>query len=106
MKKIMTYGAFEVISGADIDLFKEGKALGNDLMVVLLDDSLGKFKRPTHQRKEILEAIRYVDEVYIQVKEEDLKMYIETTNVDLILVSKQWKHVFQELDITCDIIYR
>ncbi|MBX4186722.1 MAG: adenylyltransferase/cytidyltransferase family protein [Candidatus Doudnabacteria bacterium] len=63
-------GGFDPIHPGHVRLFKDARALGDKLIVILNNDNwLMKKKRFTFmketERKEVLEAIKYVDEVYL-----------------------------------------
>ncbi len=63
-------GGFDPVHIGHIRLFREARALGDKLVVILNNDNWLKKKKgyvfmPEQERKEILEAIRYVDEVVI-----------------------------------------
>ena len=67
MKRVMTYGTFDLLHYGHINLLRRAKALGDYLIVVLSTDEFnwnakGKKCYFTYeQRKKLLEAIRYVD---------------------------------------------
>ena len=66
MKRVLTYGTFDLLHYGHIRLLKRAKALGDYLIVALSTDEFNeiKGKKAYHNyetRKEILEAIRYVD---------------------------------------------
>ncbi len=63
-------GGFDPVHIGHIRLFKEARALGDKLVVILNNDNWLKKKKgyvfmPEQERKEILEAIHYVDEVVV-----------------------------------------
>lgn len=69
---VATSGGFDPVHVGHIRLFREAKALGDKLVVILnSDDFLLKKKgcvfMPFNERKEILESIKYVDEVVSSV---------------------------------------
>ena len=69
-KLIMVSGGFDPIHIGHIRLFKEAKALGNKLIVVLNNDHWLKKKKGVvfmteNDRKEIIESLACVDEVII-----------------------------------------
>lgn len=72
-KIVAVSGGFDVIHVGHIRYFKAAKELGDHLMVILNSDEWLKRKRrgqvtvPYEERKEVLEAIRYVDEVVPQI---------------------------------------
>ena len=66
MKRIITYGTFDLLHYGHIDLLKRAKALGDYLIVALSTDEFNMIKGkksffPYAKRKVLLEAIRYVD---------------------------------------------
>ncbi len=70
MKKVLVGGCFDILHFGHIHFLREAKNLGDYLIVALeSDENVKKLKgdnRPIHiqsQRKEILEALSYVDEV-------------------------------------------
>jgi len=63
-------GGFDPLHYGHVRMFKEAKALGDELVVILNNDNWLKDKKgtsfmPQEERKEILEAIRYVDRVVL-----------------------------------------
>lgn len=71
MKKVYTFGVFDLLHVGHIRLLEEAKALGDYLIVgVMPDDVASSFKRdpmiPLEQRMEMLKALKCVDEVVIQ----------------------------------------
>lgn len=85
MKIVATSGGFDPLHFAHVRHIKEAKKLGDWLLVILTrDDQLIKKKSfvfmPYEERKEILEAISWVDEVVENIDEditsvESLKKY-------------------------------
>ncbi|MBE6778297.1 MAG: NAD(P)H-dependent glycerol-3-phosphate dehydrogenase [Ruminococcaceae bacterium] len=67
MKRVITYGSFDLLHYGHIDLLRRAKAMGDYLVVALSTDAYHQQKegRPSHipyaQRKALLESIRYVD---------------------------------------------
>ena len=76
MKLIVVSGGFDPIHSGHIAYFKSAKSHGDKLIVALnsdawLEKKKGKFFMPFHERKSIVEAIKYVDEV-ISFEDDDL----------------------------------
>ena len=68
MKLIVVSGGFDPIHSGHIAYFKSAKSYGDKLIVALnsdawLEKKKGKFFMPLHERRSIVEAIKYVDEV-------------------------------------------
>ena len=75
MKKVCVSGYFTLLHVGHTRLFKEAKALGDELYVILNNDEQLKMKKGTvpvsaEHRKEILETIKYVDHVVVAVDED------------------------------------
>ena len=110
MKKVITYGTFDLLHIGHINILKRAKALGDYLIVAVSTDefNLGKDKVCTisyEDRAEILRAIRYVDEV-IPEKEWSQKVSdIVDNKVDTFVMGDDWKGKFDELKEFCEVIY-
>ena len=68
MKKILTYGTYDLITPGHIQHLRDAKAMGDYLVVGLSTDEFNAIKHKTsyltyEERKFVLEAIKYVDEV-------------------------------------------
>ena len=112
MKRILTYGTFDLLHYGHIRLLKRAKELGDYLIVALSTDEFNeiKGKKAYHNyetRKKMLEALRYVDlvvpEENWEQKINDVKKYF----VDVVVMGSDWKdnEKFEELREYCDIVY-
>ena len=112
MKTILTYGTYDVLHYGHIRLLKRAKALGDKLIVAISTDEFNEIKGKKsfytyEQRKEILEAIKYVDMIIPEKdwnqKEDDIKKY----NVDVVVMGSDWQgdERFEKLKSLCEVIY-
>lgn len=112
MKRILTYGTFDLLHYGHIRLLKRAKELGDYLIVALSTDEFNeiKGKKAYHDyetRKKMLEAIRYVDlvipEENWEQKESDVKKYF----VDVVVMGDDWKDSerFEYLKNFCEVIF-
>ncbi len=112
MKRILTYGTFDLLHYGHIRLLKRAKGMGDYLIVALSTDEFNILKgKKTYfdyeTRKKILEAIRYVDlvieESSWEQKSNDVKIY----NVDVVVMGSDWKNSekFEYLREICDVVY-
>lgn len=74
MKKVVVSGGFDPVHVGHIRMFKEAKKLGEKLIVILNNDNWLRSKKDycfmnEDDRKEILESIKYVDDVLISFHE-------------------------------------
>ncbi|MFE6137778.1 glycerol-3-phosphate cytidylyltransferase [Bacillus sp. NPDC057893] len=110
MKKVITYGTFDLLHWGHINLLKRAKDLGDYLIVAVSSDEFNRLKgkksyHSYENRKMILEAVRYVDEV---IPEHDWKQKIEDViryNVDLFVMGDDWEGKFDELSTYCEVVY-
>lgn len=110
MKKILTYGSFDLLHWGHINLIKRARALGDYLIVGLSTDEFNAIKNKKsyfsfEKRKFMLEAIRYVDEVIPErIWEQKISDVIEN-NVDVFVMGDDWKGKFDFLKEYCEVIY-
>lgn len=110
MKRIITYGTFDVLHYGHINLLKRAKALGDYLIVALSTDSFNKTKNKTsyytyEQRKMILEACRYVDLVIPENSWEQKIEDIQTYKADVFVMGDDWAGKFDFLAPYCEVVY-
>ncbi len=111
MKRIITYGTFDLLHYGHINLLRRAKALGDYLIVALSTDEFNMKEKSKKSyfsydvRKQLLEAIRYVDLVIPEnnwkQKEQDIKEY----HIDTFVMGDDWNGKFDFLKEYCDVIY-
>lgn len=110
MKRVITYGTFDLLHYGHINLLKRAKSLGDYLIVALSTDEFNKCKNktcyfPYEKRKQLLEAIRYVDlvipEENWEQKVDDVRLY----KVDTFVMGDDWEGKFDFLKPYCEVIY-
>lgn len=112
MKRVLTYGTFDLLHYGHIRLLKRAKELGDYLIVALSTDEFNavKGKKAYHNyetRKKMLEAIRYVDLVIPEnnweQKIDDVKEYF----VDIVVMGSDWagSDRFDYLKDYCELVY-
>ncbi|MEG2597084.1 MAG: glycerol-3-phosphate cytidylyltransferase [Oscillospiraceae bacterium] len=110
MKKVITYGTFDLLHYGHINLLKRAKEKGDYLIVALSTDEFnrGKGKEcyfPFEKRKALLESIRYVDLVIPEVCWEQKKEDIKEFKVDIFVMGDDWKGKFDFLREYCEVDY-
>lgn len=110
MKKVITYGTFDLLHWGHINLLKRAKEQGDYLIVAISSDEFneGKGKKAYHSyenRKMILEAIRYVDEVIPENTWEQKVNDIVENNVDVFVMGDDWEGKFDHLKDFCEVVY-
>lgn len=110
LKRVITYGTFDLLHYGHINLLRRAKALGDYLIVALSTDDFNKIKGkesyfPYEQRKLLLESIRYVDQVIPErswnQKIDDIISY----NVDIFVMGNDWLGKFDFLRDYCQVVY-
>jgi glycerol-3-phosphate cytidylyltransferase len=112
MKRVLTYGTFDLLHYGHINLLRRAKALGDYLIVAVSTDDFNalKGKKAYHNyesRKMMLEAIRYVDlvipEENWEQKIDDVKRY----DVDIVVMGSDWagSDRFDYLKDYCEVVY-
>ncbi|AMM95114.1 glycerol-3-phosphate cytidylyltransferase [Peribacillus simplex] len=110
MKKVITYGTFDLLHWGHINLLKRAKDLGDYLIVAISTDEFNalKDKKAYHSfenRKMILESIRFVDEVIPEDNWEQKREDILREGVDIFVMGDDWKGQFDELSEVCEVVY-
>ena len=110
MKKVITYGTFDLLHAGHIHLLRRARALGDYLLVVLSTDEFNaqKHKQAYHSyedRKLILEAIKYVDEVIPELTWEQKIKDVVDNQIDVFVMGNDWEGKFDFLKEYCEVVY-
>ena len=111
MKKVITYGTFDLLHYGHINLLQRAKALGDYLIVALSTDefneqSKGKVTYFSYEeRKRLLEAIRYVDLVIPEENWEQKISDVKEFKVDTFVMRNDWEGKFDFLKDYCEVVY-
>ena len=112
MKRILTYGTFDLLHYGHIRLLQRAKALGDYLVVALSTDEFnaGKGKKAYHNyetRKKMLEAIRYVDLVIPETCWEQKISDVQKYEIDTVVMGSDWagSDRFAYLKDYCEVVY-
>ncbi len=112
MKRILTYGTFDLLHYGHIRLLKRAKELGDYLIVALSTDEFNtiKNKKSYHNyetRKKMLEAIRYVDLVIPENNWEQKVQDVKDYKIDIVVMGSDWANSdkFDYLKEYCEVKY-
>ncbi len=110
MKRVLTYGTYDVLHYGHINLLRRAKDLGDYLIVALSTDEFNAIKNKKsyynyEQRKKILESIRYVDLVIPETNWEQKVSDIEKYQADIFVMGDDWEGKFDFLKKYCEVIY-
>ena len=111
MKKVITYGTYDLLHQGHINLLRRAKALGNYLIVGVTSDSYDKGRGKLNVRNNVLERVEavkatgYADEViiedYIGQKIDDIQKY----DIDIFAIGSDWEGKFDYLNEFCKVVY-
>ena len=111
MKKIITYGTFDLLHYGHINLLKRAKQMGDYLIVCLSTDEFNKNSKNKECyfsyeiRKQLLESIRYVDLVIPENNWNQKINDIKEFGIDTFVKGDDWKGKFDFLKDYCEVIY-
>ncbi len=112
MKRVITYGTFDLLHYGHINLLKRAKEQGDYLIVGLSTDEFNKDKKNKvcyfdyEQRKHLLEAIRYVDLVIPEESWEQKRSDVHEFKIDTFVIGNDWEGHFDFLkEEGCEVVY-
>ncbi len=112
MKRILTYGTFDLLHYGHIEILRRAKALGDYLVVALSTDefneSKGKIAYHSYDtRKKMLEAIRYVDLVIPENNWEQKANDVTEYHIYTVVMGSDWagSDKFDYLKDYCEVVF-
>ncbi len=112
MKRVLTYGTFDLLHYGHIRLLKRAKELGDYLIVALSTDefNMEKGKKSYYNyetRKELLESIKYVDMIIPEENWEQKTYDVKKYDIDVVVMGSDWagSDRFDYLKEFCEVVY-
>ena len=111
MKKVITYGTFDLLHAGHINLLRRAKELGDYLIVVVSTDEFNwneKRKKcyfSYEELKKLVEAVRYGDLVIPENNWEQKVSDVQEYHVDTFVMGDDWVGKFDFLKEYCDVVY-
>lgn len=111
MKRVITYGTFDLLHYGHINLLRRAKQYGDYLIVALSTDEFNKEKGKKsyfsyEKRKMLVEAIRYVDLVIPEKNWNQKITDIKEYHIDTFVIGDDWKGKFDYLkDEGINVVY-
>lgn len=110
MKKVITYGTYDLLHNGHVKLLERAKSLGDFLIVAISTDEFNELKGKKsyysfEDRKYMLSAIKYVDLVIEESEWNQKTSDIINNNIDIFVMGDDWDGKFDFLNEYCDVIY-
>ena len=111
MKRVITYGTFDLLHYGHINLLRRAKQYGDYLIVGLSTDEFNWNEKQKkcyfsyEKRKQLLEAIRYVDLVIPEENWEQKISDVKEYHIDTFVMGDDWEGKFDFLKDYCDVVY-
>lgn len=111
MKKVITYGTYDLLHQGHINLLKRAKDLGDYLIVGVTNDSFDRERGKLNVRNNVLERVdavrdtgladQIIIEDYVGQKIDDIQKY----DVDVFAIGSDWEGKFDYLKEYCEVVY-
>ena len=110
MKRVITYGTYDLLHYGHIELLRRAREMGDYLIVALSTDEFNQIKNKKsyydyEQRKMMLESIRYVDLVIPEEGWGQKEKDVDRFDVDIFVMGHDWEGEFDFLKDKCEVIY-
>ena len=111
MKRVITFGTYDVFHVGHLRLLERARALGDRLIVGVSSDELNRRKKDRYpvfterERMDIVGALRCVDEVFLEESLELKREYLLRYRADILTMGDDWKGKFDEFGDICQVVY-
>jgi glycerol-3-phosphate cytidylyltransferase len=111
MKTVITFGTFDLFHVGHLRILQRARALGGRLVVGVSTDDLNfskKSYRPIfsqNDRREIVAAIKDVDETFFEESLEKKGDYIKMYKANILVMGDDWKGRFDQFKSLCEVVY-
>lgn len=110
MKKVITYGTFDLFHIGHLNLLERAKSMGDYLIVAVSTDEFNALKNkasavPFEDRARIVAALKCVDEVIPENSWDQKREDILNHGVDTFVIGDDWEGKFDFLSDICNVTY-
>ena len=110
MKRVLTYGTYDLLHYGHLNLLKRCKDLGDELIVGVSSDEFNEQKGKNsvlnfEERVNLVESIKFVDKVIKENSWEQKIDDIKRFNIDIFVMGDDWKGKFDYLKPYCEVVY-
>lgn len=110
-RRVITFGTFDVFHLGHLKILQRAAELGDYLVVGVSSDALNTTKKGSppvyseHERREIVAALRCVDETFFEESLELKGDYIKEFAADVLVMGDDWAGKFDEFSNLCEVVY-
>lgn len=111
MRRVITFGTFDVFHIGHVNMLVRAADLGDHLTVGVSSDALNYSKKSRYpvyreeHRLAIVQSLACVDEVFIEESLELKGDYIKQWNADVLVMGDDWAGKFDHYQELCDVVY-
>lgn len=111
MKKVITFGTFDIFHVGHVNILERARALGDYLIVGISSDELSvnkKGRMPIYslaERIKIISSLRFVDEVFVEESLEKKGEYISFHKARCLVMGDDWLGKFDNFKSICEVVY-
>lgn len=111
MRRIVTFGTFDVLHIGHVSILERARALGDHLSVGVSSDALNLAKKgrrpvyPQEDRLRLIAALRCVDEVFVEESLELKGEYLRQQRADALVMGDDWAGRFDGFQSICEVVY-
>jgi len=111
MKRVITFGTYDVFHAGHLRLLERARSEGDGLVVGVSTDALNFAKKgrnpiyPEHERKAIVAALRCVDDVFDEQSLELKREYILHYDAQMLVMGDDRSGRFDEFSDICEVLY-
>lgn len=111
MRKVVTFGTFDVLHVGHLRILERARDLGDRLVVGVSSDALNIDKKgrapvfPQDERMRLVAALRCVDSVFLEESLERKREYLLAHGADVLAMGDDWAGKFDGFSDICRVVY-
>lgn len=111
MKRILTFGTFDVFHYGHLKILERAAQHADELIVGVSSDALNykkKGRNPVFSQKErmdIISSLNFVDGVFLEESLELKRDYLLEHKADCLIMGCDWTGKFDEFNDICEVVY-